>query len=188
MNKKKNVLIVVLFLLLAVTIGFSAYTYSKYVSELNDKSGSAVVAKWDFVNDNQNTTLVPLMATYNAATLVNGKIAPGTEGSFSITLVNTNTDVGVNYSIKIGTIQNKPTNLKFYSDNTYTTEMTVGSTEMTGSLSPNDSTGVTKTIYWKWAYNTTEGDTADTTDGAAAATLTIPVQISGTQVQPTVSS
>lgn len=184
-REKKNMIIVLLLLLLAITAGFAAYTYAKYTSSLPDKSGTASVAKWDFVNDNSSTALVPLMNTYNANTLVDGKIAPGTQGQFSIHLTNTHTDVGVNYNVSIGTITGKPTNLKFYSNSQCTDEIPV--TGYSGTLSPNDSTGVDVVIYWKWAYETSDGDEVDTTAGAAAANLTIPVQITGTQVQPTIS-
>lgn len=186
-KNKKNALIVILLLLLTVTAGFAVYTYAKYTSSLSDKNGSATIAKWDFVNDNNATVLTSLTETYNASTLVSGKIAPGTEGSFSVALVNTHSEVGVSYSVNVGTITGAPSGLKFYSDSACTTELT--SSGITGTLAPQDSTGTTVHIYWKWVYSTdAEGDAEDTAAGASPSTLSIPVQITGTQVQPTLAS
>ena len=180
---KKNVVIVVLLLLLAVTAGFAAYTYAKYTSSFS-KDASVSVASWTFNGDNASETLsVNLAQNYDTNKLASGKIAPGTAGSFSINLKNTS-DVGVSYTITMGSPASGsiPTNLKFYSDDTYQTEIT--STGLTGTLNVG-ATATTKTIYWKWDYETANGDSADTSDGTAHASLTIPVTITGTQVQPT---
>ena len=191
MKERKNTVIVLLLLLLAITAGFAAYTYAKYTSSLPERSGSASVAKWDFSNDNTSSTIsFNLADTYTAGTLQSGKIAPGTSGTMTILLKSTNTEVGVNYSLKVGTVSGLPANLKFYKDSSYTEEMTPGTTTKTGTLAPKNSTGVTETIYWRWLYETTtpaNGDADDTTAGEAAASLSIPVEIVGTQVQPAVS-
>ena len=184
-KNRKNILIVVLLLLLTVTASFAVYTYAKYTSTVNDKSGSATVAKWDFVNDNQATLLTSFRDTYDSSTLVAEKIAPGTKGSFKVKLVNTRTEVGVSYSVKVGEITGKPTNLKFYSDAGCTNELMANG--ITGTLAPKDSTGVDVAIYWKWEYQTENGDAADTSDGESAGELSIPISITGTQVQPTVT-
>lgn len=186
---KKNVVIVVLLLLLTVTAGFAVYTYAKYTSTLN-RTGVTRVAKWAFDTDNPGSTInFTLDQTYNANTLVSGRIAPGTSGSMAVQLSNANSEVGVSYSVKVGTITGKPANLKFYSDSSYQNELTPGTTTVTGTLTPRQaaSASTTVTIYWKWEYDVSSAaDVQDTTDGAAAAGLTIPVEITGTQVQPTV--
>ena len=187
-NKKMSLTIVVLLLVVGVTAGYVASTYAKYTSDLGTKNGTATVAKWAFTSENQSKTLqINLDETYDENTLVANRIAPGTAGSFSITLSNEQSEVGVDYVLDIGTATNVPTNLKFYSDNTYTTEIT-NTKRVTGTLAPG-ATGENVTIYWKWEYETTNGDAADNTAGTNAASgnaaMTVPITITGTQAQPT---
>ena len=191
MMNKKSLLIIVLLVLVGLTTGYVASTYAKYTSTVTG-SGTATVAKWAFATDNatQNITIA-LNPTVDATTLVNGKIAPGTTGSFNIALVNTNSEVGVDFSIALDSISNKPTNLKFYKDSSYTTELTPGTSTVTGQLTAGDSTGVTVPIYWRWEYETNAiatNDPIDTQDGEAANTLTIGVTITGVQTQPSATA
>ena len=143
-TKKNAVLVFVLLLLVAVTAMMVASTYSKYTAEVTG-SGTVTVAKWAFKTDNPTQTFtVNLDTTAHASTLVANKIAPGTSGSFDLKLVNTNSEVGVNFTVKLGTpTGNLPQNLKFYKDSSHTTEITTGSTEITGQIVAGDSTGVT---------------------------------------------
>lgn len=181
---KKSLLLMALLLLVVFTAVYIGLTYSKYTAEVSG-NGSTKVAKWAFGTDNSIGTInVTLDGTVDASTLVNGRIAPGTSGSFNIALVNTNSEVGTDFTVAISTIENKPTNLKFYKDNSYSAEIIPGTTNVTGQLAAGDSTGVTVPIYWKWAYETTNGDTADTTDGTAGNSLTIPVKVTGVQTEP----
>lgn len=203
MKKKKLGLFVMLFVV-AIAGVFVVGTYAKYTSEIK-KSGNATVAKWDFVNDNDGNAVsmaIQLPSTnIDANTLVNGKIAPGTAGSFDVTVVNTHTEVGTAYSVSLDSITNKPTNLKFYKTRsgsagsyTYSDEIVPGNATtgvvISGTLNPNDATGVTQTIYWVWEYEIGTGSTLtandgnDTTDGTAANTITVGLTITGTQVQP----
>ena len=191
MMNKKSLLIIVLLVLVGLTTGYVASTYAKYTSTVTG-SGTATVAKWAFATDNatQNITIA-LNPTVDATTLVNGKIAPGTTGSFNIALVNTNSEVGVDFSIALDSISNKPTNLKFYKDSSYTTELTPGTSTVTGQLTAGDSTGVTVPIYWRWEYETnaiSTNDPIDTQDGEAARTLTIGVTITGVQTAPSATA
>lgn len=194
-KKTKSIILVALLLVVGITSGYVASTYAKY-STSSSGNGTIPVAKWAFATDNASsgtytTTITTTTgATADATTLVAGKIAPGTKGSFSITLVNTNTEVGVDFTVALGTIANTPTNLKFYKDAALTTELTSDST-ITGQLKANDATGVVVKIYWAWVYETgtvtngvATGDAADTTDGTAAASVTIPITVKGVQVVP----
>ena len=191
MKNKKSLIVIALLILVGITSGYVASTYAKYTSTISGRNGTATVAKWAFDTDNASTSLtVALDKTYDASTLVANKIAPGTEGSFDIQVSNANTEVGVNYTIALNSITNLPTNMKFYADRsgsagayTYSNEITPGTGTITGTLAPK-AAATTKTVYWKWAYETTNGDAADTTDGGSANTLTIGVDITGTQVQP----
>ena len=199
-KKKRNaVLLLVLLLLVAISASYIAGTYAKYTSEIKDNNGTATVAKWAFDTDNTTQTLtINLAETYDASTLVANKIAPGTEGSFKIKLVNTNTETGVNWTLALKSIDNMPTNIKFYKTRsgsagsyTYSNELTPGTSTVTGKLAAKDSTGVEPEIYWKWAYETSEiatNDPLDTADGKAAKTLTIGVDITGVQVPPSTTA
>lgn len=188
-KKKRNaILLLVLLLLVAISASYIASTYAKYTSEIKDNNGTATVAKWAFDTDNAAQTLtINLDGTYDPSTLVGGKIAPGTQGSFEIALVNTNTETGVNWTLALKSITDKPTNLKFYKDSSYSTELVPGTDTITGQLKAKDSTGLSVPIYWKWAYETdaiATNDPKDTTDGKAAKTLTIGVDITGVQTEP----
>ena len=193
MNKKRNsLLVIVLLLLVGLTFGYVSSTYAKYTSKVDSGEGSATVAKWAFSTDNASTSTtleVKFTDTYDATTLDTGKIAPGTSGHFDVKLVNTNTETGVRFSVKLKSAEDVPTNLKFYKDASFTTEMSVANAaEITGKLAAKDSTGVTVPIYWKWLYETPAGseagDSADTADGEAANTLKVKLEIVGTQVEP----
>lgn len=190
MEKKKRsaVLLLVLLLLVAISASYIASTYAKYTSEIKDNNGTATVAKWAFDTDNAVQSLtINLAGTYDPTTLVANKIAPGTQGSFDIAVKNGTSEVGVDWTITLKDVTDKPKNLKFYKDSGFTTELTPGTSTITGQLIAGDSTGLTVPIYWKWAYETTEiatNDPIDTTDGEAAKTLTIGVDIKGVQTEP----
>lgn len=187
-GNKKSLLVVALLLLVGVTSAYVAYSYAKYTSKIEGNQGTVQVARWAFDTDNVAKTLtINIAPTAHASTLVSGKIAPGTTGSFSVHLVNTNSEVGVDFTVALKDVTNRPTNLKFYKDNTYTTELTPGTGTITGQLIANDSTGIDVPVYWRWEYETTAiatNDPIDTTDGKNANNLTIGVDITGTQVRP----
>jgi len=189
MGKKKSVGIAAFVIAGIVVLGLAAAVYAKYVSSFA-ATGSASVAKWAFVSDNSNnsgTIACELSQTYDADTLVAGKIAPGTSGKCPIVVSNEHTEVGVHYEITLPSgATNKPTNLKFYTDDTYTTEVS-SAVLASGNLAPGD-TATTTYVYWMWPYeddpSTANYDTADTTDGTAAVTMSMAFTITGTQVQP----
>ena len=192
MKNKKSLLVLVLLLLVGITSGYVASTYAKYTSKIENNNGTATVAKWAFSTDNAVQTLtINLANTPDASTLVAGKIAPGTSGSFNIALSNATTETGVDWTISLKNVTNKPTNLKFYKDSAHTTEITPGTGTITGQLAAQDSTGLSVPIYWAWAYETdaiATNDPIDTTDGEAANSLTIGVDITGVQTQPSATA
>ena len=191
-NKKSLLLIVVLLLLVGVTCGYVASTYAKYTSQVTGNNGSATVAKWAFRTDNTTQTLsINFASTYDPTTLESGKIAPGTSGSFNVALVNTNTETGVDWTIRLNSITNAPTNLKFYRDAAHTVALIPGESTITGQLAAKDSTGLSVPIYWVWEYETSEAatnDPIDTEDGESADTLSIGVDITGIQTAPSATA
>ena len=155
-------------------------------AEIYFKTGTATVAKWAFTTDNTTGNITcELDETYDPDTLVSGKIAPGTSGKCPVTVSNANSEVGIRYDITPSTVTNQPTNLKFYADASHTTEITSGAT-VNGTLIPGASDTVY--VYWNWPYQdgTEAYDTADTTNGVAGSTMTITLDVVGTQVQPSV--
>ncbi len=189
-TNKNAVLVLVLLLLVAVSAMMVASTYAKYTAEITG-TGTMTVAKWAFKTDNPTgkTYTVNITPTANASTLVGGKVAPGTSGSFNVDLVNTNSEVGVDFEIALGTVSNKPTNLKFYKDSGFTTELTPGTSKITGQLAAKDSTTLSVPVYWKWEYYTSDAnDALDTTDGEAAASLTLDVTVKGVQTPPSATA
>ena len=197
MKNKKSLIIIAILLLVCVTGGYVASTYAKYTTKIENNSGTATVAAWNFATDNgtQNIT-VALDGTIDASTLVAGKIAPGTSGSFNVVLKNTS-EVGADFTLELKSITNKPTNLKFYKTRsgsqgsyTYSNELTPGTSTVTGQLASGDSTGLTVPIYWEWPYETSSIatndpiDTANGTDTESNRTLAIGVDITGTQTAP----
>lgn len=194
-KKKESLLLLVLLLLVGISFSYVAGTYAKYVASF-DNEGTATVAKWAFEAENKETDLeVALGETYDAESLVSGKIAPGTKGNFSIKLTNKDSEVGVQYSISLKEIGDTvPANLKFYTNDTYTTELTTTSTPITGKIAAGDETGATATIYWKWDYETgtvtdgiAAGDEDDTDDGETATDFTVTLTVKGNQINPTTS-
>jgi len=193
-TNKSSIVLLVLLVAVAVTALFVASTYAKYTAEVTG-NGTVTVAKWNFKTDNNNPTVtVNITPTADASTLVSGKIAPGTEGSFAVTLKNTS-ETGADFKVKLGTITGTvPTNLKFYKDADYTTELTADSA-ITGQIKANDSTGLEVKVYWKWVYETgavtngiAAGDADDTAAGETPATLTVPLIITGVQTQPSATA
>ena len=194
-ERKKVTMVIVLLLLVGITSGYVARTYAKYVGTISGKNATATVARWAFTGDNSTQSLtINFAETYDTSTLDSGKIAPGTEGSFSVALVNTNSEVGVDWTIALNSIDNQPTNIKFYRTRTgsagsyiYSNPLTPGTSTITGQLAAKDSTGVNVPIYWQWPYETSEiatNDPLDSADGEAANTLTIGVDITGVQTPP----
>lgn len=191
---KKNSKNLLLALILGITILASAVggTYAKYTEKIA-KSASTSVAKWAFVDDNttQGSYKFAVSETYDATTLVNGKIAPGTKGTFEIKLVNTNTETAVEFEILFANMANKPSNFHLYrttDGSTKGAEVTLdGNGKLTGRLAAKDATGLTAKFIWEWAYETADtavNDPLDTADGKAANDLTMDVTITGTQIAP----
>lgn len=190
-GNKKTLLVVALLLLVGVTSAYVAYSYAKYASEVTGQ-GETTVAKWDFVNDNDGLDVsVDITSTVNATSLINDRIAPGTNGSFDIELVNGGTETGVAYTIEFD-VTNVPTNLMLCTDSSCTNEIDFRNGDtLTGTLAAKDATGTSATIYWKWPFGTSNAVTdtvnrADTTDGMAGNDMTIDVTITGVQTDPSV--
>lgn len=190
----KNKVIVILAILTALIVSFiGGQSYSKYISQVKGE-GTAEVATWSFkVNgtDEQIQT-INLASTVNNETLIDNKIAPGTNGSFNIVVDCSGSDVGINYDIKFTNETNKPENLKFTYENVQYNSITELQNALTGTINSNDENKVkTLNIKWNWNYETgsteTEilnNDKVDTQNGKTIQNYTFNVNVSGTQVIP----
>ncbi len=193
MKNKKKILIVGL-ILLAIMISFlGGKTFSKYVSQVQG-AGTAEIANWVFkVNGKEDTVqTVNLLSTYNNETLVDNKVAPGTQGSFNIVIDATGSDVSVNYQVKFLNETQKPQNLVFtYNDAQYTTIQELAQ-NLSGTIEANEQDKTkTITIDWKWQYETGEtteeikqNDKIDTQNAKELNDYTFDIQVIGTQVMP----
>lgn len=186
-------------------VGVSAFlgiTYSKYINRITG-NGETEIAKWNFkVNQaTEDFATIKLADTYDKSSLLNGKIAPGTSGSFDIVIDATDSEVGVKYVVDFLNETNKPENLKFSYD---TKDGTANSIKVldeiedyeeyfTGIIDADDTNKIrTLTVNWEWAYETgkddgilDEKDIIDTNNGLSALDYTFDVLVTGTQVAPT---
>ena len=190
--KKKAVIIIAI--LVAIVLSFiGGQTYSKYVTEVRG-DGTAQIATWDFKVNGQKEEVqtISLGSTYDSSTLVNGKIAPGTEGDFQIKVDATGSDVGIDYKIKFTDETTKPANLKFYYQEVeYNSILELGDA-LSGTINADDENKAkTFDIKWKWNYETgsnptevASNDKIDTQNAQEITNYEFDVIVSGTQVVP----
>lgn len=177
----KTALIVILMIAVIALSVFATYAWAKYTTTANG-TATAQVAKW-----NVSATGGDLTFTKTFTHVVEERLAPGTNGSFSASLDVTGTEVDVEYTITIDDITNKPTNLVI--TDAQGNVLTKGST-ITGTL-PVGSTTASQVISWDWPYETgttpeekAANDIIDTTDGQNAKTMTITYTVTAVQVEP----
>lgn len=168
-------------------------TFSKYINKVSG-DGETEIAKWSFkVNqETEEFATIKLADTYDKTTLLNGKIAPGTKGSFDLIIDATDSEVGVKYEVDFLEETNKPTNLIFKSGNKTVSTIEELESVLTDTINANDTNKVrTLSINWEWPYETgTESqilnnDKVDTNEGLQALDYSFDVVVTGTQVQPT---
>lgn len=175
-------------LLMLLLTGAGGYTYAKYLAQ-EKGTGGAEVANWSFeiAKDGQATKTVNLASTVNKNTLVNGKIAPGTSGKFSITLDATGSDVAVDYLLAFINEKNKPQNIVFkYNDRTTKSLGEIG--DIKGNISIKGDKKTTIEIEWTWPYETgstyeekEKNDITDTNNGISPLDYTFEILAQGTQ-------
>ena len=193
MSKKKKIVLLSIALIAIVVSFIGGRAYAKYMSRVTGQ-GTADIASWNFkVNEKEEQLqTISLKSTINNETLVNNKIAPGTEGDFKIKIDATGSEVGINYIIKFENESKKPRNLKFtYEGNTYNS-ITELQEVLSGVINANDQDKVkTLTIGWNWKYETgtlpqeiKANDIVDTKDAKEINNYTFDVIVSGIQMIP----
>ena len=195
---KKIRLSALLLALVMITSCMVGGTFAKYTSSA-DGSDTATVAKWSFdVGGTEITTTDTITfdlfntikdtnKTDNESDVFNGKIAPGTSGSFKLELKNTS-EVNALYTIKLEEVEGTQVPLYYSltgSDNAaewYNTIDTLNAAlankQIGMDTAPNNT--ASHTVYWEWVYQET-GDAQDIADNDAADTaLGILAQTVGT--------
>ena len=198
MTKKQRALRVCLVIALILLVFLVGYTFAKYYSEIKG-GGRGSIAKWSFVANNSKDTIqtISLVDSANKVSLVEGKIAPGTEGSFDIVIDATGSEVGVDYDVKVSEETNLPTNLLYKvtvdgeTSETYSSLKDLAEDKLSGNLDTVNGEFVKNiTVEWEWPYETindngvAEGDAADLLDGTKDnLNYKFVLQIIGTQAK-----
>lgn len=193
MKKSKKIVLLVIAIVAITLLFVGGRAYAKYMARVTGQ-GTADIAAWSFkVNENEEKLqTISLKSTINNSSLVNNKIAPGTEGEFQIKLDATGSEVGINYVIKFENESQKPTNLKFtYDGKTYNSLKNLQQ-DLTGTINANDENKVKAiTVGWNWKYETgntaqdiESNDLIDTQDAKQMSNYTFDIIVTGTQVAP----
>ena len=165
-KKNSKVKIVIFLLIIVALVAIVGFAYARYVTRLNGTT-TADIAQWSFkVNGKTNENFVIDLATTRTgvtqeAEVQEGYIGPGTAGAFELVLDATGSDVSLEYDINLNVDYSNnevfPKNLIFYTDSTMQNAIyhTDNNINLNGFIGWNDGSKVhTKTIYWKWEYET----------------------------------
>ena len=171
-----------------ITTCLTGGTLAKYTSSVEGK-GTATVAKWAVnfksgevtLNKNFNISLTDTTIDVKADT-----IAPGSKGALPITIDATGSETAVTLSYKIDKTELNSLPIKFYSDESYTTEMTTLSANQDYAASVANKKWTT-TVYWKWIATDSTDETAindaDTAAGISTSNTTGTISITLTAEQ-----
>ena len=187
-----------LLVLTLMTSCFVGSTFAKYTSTASG-SDTVTVAKWSIeVNDTQiavtgapETVPFDLFDTINdtgntadETDVKDNLIAPGTAGSFALTVKNLS-EVNAIYTIQLAENNDNAIPLQYSVNGTDWTdsiaELTM--TELTNQNISMETGSATKTVYWKWGFNgghAGQTDAYDTALGIAARTSAPTVTITAT--------
>jgi len=188
-NKTRKILGITCAILLIVLVQVIGITYAKYLTE-EKGTGSAIVAKWGFqiAKEGEQTKTVNLVNEINRTSFVDGKIAPGTKGTMTISLDASAAEVNLDYSLKFSNEKNKPNNLKFtYAGVTYNTLSEINTIK--GTIKHSAANKIKDIqIVWEWPYETglteeeiSKNDELDKSDAEKITEYTFDIIATGTQ-------
>lgn len=191
-NKKKIVLIVAILSMIVISF-MGGQSFSKYISQVKGY-GQFDIAKWSFLVNGQESSMntIDLSSTCNNGTLINNKIAPGTEGNFNIEIDATGSEVGIQYQVTFDEKSQKPNNLFFiYNRSTYA-NFSDYAYALKGVINADaENKKISIPIKWIWEYETGNSpelrepeDAEDTQDGKTLQNYAFDVIVTGTQVEP----
>lgn len=211
-NNNKKTIITLLLIALIALVGFYllANTYARYTESLTG-TGTGTIARWKFGEGTDGFAFKLEDTNIKASSLGKdgaGKwlLAPGTNGTIDLQLVNGG-DVAVKVDMIVKDVTTSATNkpkitygaaadvkidgLAPTGTNLTVDTSTTGETKYTFYLAIDGQTKATRTISipWEWLLDN-NNDAQDTLVGKESATtnrmeITVPVTITGTQVDPT---
>ena len=209
MKKRMSTIIGALVVLCLATSCFVGSTFAKYTSTVNGNADvEASVAKWSFDIGGVAANLADGTAenlTFSTGVVTNTegtdtiavdsgkvKMAPGSQGSFTLALTNTSdvtakvvvTVTSVSLKINDTEVSDHPFKYSATGDDDYT-EIDTGLVVYNGNIAHTAENEENVTIYWEWAFN--GNDEVDTKIGIAQAngdtiTWTVNVEVVLTQV------
>lgn len=191
-NKHLKIVVIAVLLMLVLLLG---YTFAKYTKSYTIPT-SSTVAKWSFAGEvfnsknSSTTTTISLADTIENSKIKGERIAPGTNGDFTIVVDATGTEVDLDYKVELVEETNKPQNLKFSYNGTVYNSLSelIGAEEVfEGKISHSDE-NMKKEIFveWEWPYETynEQGvllDEVDMQDGENIDNYEFTLKINGTQ-------
>lgn len=100
-NKKDTIFLIFFLILLAISFKFMGDTFARYVDVYDGKTRTEVAA-WAFEGDNLNEVInINLLENTDSTKLINGRVAPGSSGTFKIKVSNKNSEVSIEYNIEL---------------------------------------------------------------------------------------
>lgn len=188
-NKTKKNIGIACAILLMILVQAIGITYAKYLITEN-ANGEAEIAKWAFqiVKDGEQTKNIKLVNSVNKESLVNGKIAPGTNGVIDIVLDSTGSEVDLDYELQFANEKNKPSNMTFIAEGQEYKSLSEIKT-LNGNMKLADENKTREiAVLWYWDYEkgTTEeeklaNDIQDTQDANIIDQYTFDIVATATQ-------
>lgn len=192
--KKKTKIVLIVIVIAVILVSFiGGQAYAKYMSKVTG-NGVGEIAQWRFkVNENEEKMqTISLNSTIYNFTLANGRIAPGTAGSFEINIDGSGSGVAIFYTVNFQNETEKPKNLKFKYDGKEFESIELLNHWIVGTIhGDTDAQQRSFIIEWEWPYETgntpeeiAENDERDTIDAKSISDYRFDVVVTGTQVQP----
>ena len=210
--KKKTKIVLIVIVIAVILVSFiGGQAYAKYMSKVTG-NGVGEIAQWRFkVNENEENDekhgmyavmcsyeneekmqTISLNSTIYNFTLANGRIAPGTAGSFEINIDGSGAGVAIFYTVNFQNETEKPKNLKFKYDGKEFESIELLNHWIVGTIhGDTDAQQRSFIIEWEWPYETgntpeeiAENDERDTIDAKNISDYRFDVVVTGTQVQP----
>ena len=192
--KKKTKIVLIVIVIAVILVSFiGGQAYAKYMSKVTG-NGVGEIAQWRFkVNENEEKMqTISLNSTIYNFTLANGRIAPGTAGSFEINIDGSGAGVAIFYTVNFQNETEKPKNLKFKYDGKEFESIELLNHWIIGTIhGDTDAQQRSFIIEWEWPYETgntpeeiAENDERDTIDAKNISDYRFDVVVTGTQVQP----
>ena len=192
--KKKTKIVLIVIVIAVILVSFiGGQAYAKYMSKVTG-NGVGEIAQWRFkVNENEEKMqTISLNSTIYNFTLANGRIAPGTAGSFEINIDGSGSGVAIFYTVNFQNETEKPKNLKFKYDGKEFESIELLNHWIVGTIhGDTDAQQRSFIIEWDWPYETgntpeeiAENDERDTIDAKNISDYRFDVVVTGTQVQP----